>query len=367
VSSLARHPEDGIEALDALLFEAELWDSVRNKVLTTEDLVLDWGLANLLQLDSGPYAYADGKDLLQPSATEIDGRCKEDITEHTVSQYGFDFVRIQCDKAVILEFVGGQSARLLPAEAHSEEYFFWSNRGDLVDSRLTRQFDFTEIAGPLTLQFWTWYDLEKASDFVYLLASEDGQRWSFLETTSGSPAGDGVGMQLGFGFSGINRRQEWSRQTVDLSQFAGKRVTLRFEYVTDTSRTGEGFLIDDLSIVETNYWADFEDGPNGWESEGFVRINNLIPQHFRVSLVRSGNPVAIEHLTPDASNRVELSLDAGEEVVLAVMGATRHTRQPASYSLGLTPQARCQGTNFFQCTIETGTLGSRLPSLETLQ
>jgi hypothetical protein len=225
---------------------------------------------------------------------------------------------------------------LLPTEAHSGEHFFWSNRGDLVDTRLSRQFDFTEIAGPLTLQFWTWYELEKGSDFVYLVASEDGQHWSFLETTSGNPAGDTIGMQFGFGFSGVNRRHEWSRQTVDLSQFAGKRVTLRFEYVTDASRTGEGFLIDDISVAETNYQSDFEDGPGGWHGDGFVRISNKVPQDFRVSVVRSGNPATIDHLTLDASNRVRVSLNPGEEIVLLVMGSTRQTRQPARYTLSLT-------------------------------
>ncbi|MFQ5943882.1 MAG: hypothetical protein ACE5JF_10040, partial [Anaerolineales bacterium] len=336
VIALARHPDDGFEALDALLLEAELWDSSRNRVLTTEDLVLDWGLANHLQLEYGAHAYDDRRELIRPPATEFTGRCKENSTEHKVSQYGFDYIRIQCDKAGILEFSGGRTTNLLPTAAHSGQYFFWSNRGDLVDTKLTRQFDFTAIAGPITLQFWTWYELEKDADFVYLVASEDGQQWSFLETTSGNPPGDTVGMQFGFGFSGINRRHEWSRQTVDLSQFAGKRVTLRFEYVTDASRTGEGFFIDDISIAETNYYSGFEDGSGGWHGDGFVRISNKVPQDFRVSLLQSGDPPTTEHLTPDASNRVRLSFDPGEEVVLLVMGATRQTRQPAHYTLSLT-------------------------------
>ena len=336
VSALARHPADGLEALDALLLEADLWDSGRNRVLTTEEVVLDWGLANYLQLDSGPYAYADRRGIPRTPATEFIGRCKQNSSEHTVSQYGFDYIRVHCEKAAVLEISGVGSTKLLPTTVHSGQYFFWSNRGALVDTRLTREFDFTEVLGPLTLQFWTWYELEKGSDFVYLLATEDGQHWSFLETTSGHPAGDTVERQLGFGFSGINRRHEWSRQTVDLSRFAGKRVTLRFEYVTDGSRTGEGFLIDDLSVAEANYQSDFEDGPGGWHGEGFVRISNTIPQHFRVSVIRSGDPPTVEHLILDDSNRVRVSLEPGEEVVLVIMGATRHTRQPARYTLSLT-------------------------------
>ena len=95
-------------------------------------------------------------------------------------------------------------------------------------------------------------------------------------------------------------------------------------------------MIDDLSVIGTNYRADFEDGSEGWESEGFIRVNNTIPQQFRVAVVRAVEPVAVEDLTLDASNRAWVSLEAGEEVVLIVMGATRHTRQPARYTLSLT-------------------------------
>jgi immune inhibitor A len=40
----------------------------------------------------------------------------------------------------------------------------------------------------------------------------------------------------------------WINEMVDLSQYAGQNLTLRFEYVTDSNVTGEGFLLDDLSI-----------------------------------------------------------------------------------------------------------------------
>ena len=336
VRALAHHPADGLKAVDAVMFELELFDAARDRFLTADDLILDWGLANYLQRSFGPYAYMHSMEVPRASATENLGNCAELVLDHSVSQYGFDYFRFQCDDPVVLEFLGAPSTKLVPTTAHSGEYFFWSNRGDLVDTRLTREFDFTDAHGPLTLQFWTWYELEKGSDFVYLLASEDRNNWSFLETTSGNAVNEVAGTQMGFGYSGINRRYEWSRQTVDLSEFAGKRVTLRFEYVTDMSQTGEGFLIDDLSVLETDYRADFEDGPNGWESEGFVRVSNTIPQQFLVSLLRGGSPVAAEHLTLDASNGAIVNLDAGEEIVLVVMGASRHTRQPASYSLSLT-------------------------------
>ncbi|MCZ6530391.1 MAG: immune inhibitor A [Chloroflexi bacterium] len=337
VKALALHPQGGLEALDAVLLEASFWDSGSGQVLLSEDVLMDWGLANYLQLDAGNYAYGEGRDTARATETEFVSPCEAGSTDHTVSQYGFDYIRVKCKEAAQLTFVGDISSRLLPTRAHSGEYFFWSNRGNQADMTLTREFDFADVVGPLTLRFWTWYELEKNFDFVYLLASEDGESWSFLETTSGSPAPGTRGMQFGWGFTGINRLSEWSRQTVDLSQFAGMKVTLRFEYVTDTARTGAGFLIDDISIVETQYYSDFEDGNGGWNGDGFIRVNNAIPQSFRAAVVRLGGALSVEHLTLDASNHASVALDAGEEVVLVVMGATRHTRQPAGYMLSFSP------------------------------
>ena len=62
---------------------------------------------------------------------------------------------------------------------------------------------------------------------------------------------------------------------------------LRFEYVTDAAVNGEGMLIDDVSIPQIGYSTDFEDdAQHGWEGEGFVRVQNRLPQSFAVSLIR---------------------------------------------------------------------------------
>ena len=68
-----------------------------------------------------------------------------------------------------------RSQACLPADAHSGKYAFWSNKGDSSDMTLTRSFDFTEVNGPIEFSYWTWYDIEKGYDYVYLEASTDGQ------------------------------------------------------------------------------------------------------------------------------------------------------------------------------------------------
>ena len=136
------------------------------------------------------------------------------------------------------------------------------------------------------MTYWTWYDLEKDYDYVYLDASEDGQNWTILNTPACSDK-NLSGNNYGCGYNGTS--QDWVQQKVDLSQFAGKKVQLRFEYVTDGAVNGEGLLLDDFSIPAINYAADFEKDDGGWQANGFVRIQNSLPQTFSLALIEQGN------------------------------------------------------------------------------
>ena len=134
---------------------------------------------------------------------------------------------------------------------------------------LTREFDFTNQTGPLTMRYWTWYDLEKDYDYLYLTASLDGEDWQIQITPSGT-AEDPSGNSYGWGYNGVSSGGAgWIQEEVDLSDFAGKKVQLRFEYITDGAVNGEGFLVDDIEVPQIDYFADFETDDGGWSAEGF--------------------------------------------------------------------------------------------------
>jgi len=45
----------------------------------------------------------------------------------------------------------------------------------------------------------------------------------------------------------------WIEESVDLSDYSGKKIWLRFEYVTDAAVNGEGFFLDDVSVDAIGY------------------------------------------------------------------------------------------------------------------
>lgn len=333
--ALVADPENGMKSIDNALQQIDATDPRTGEPITSDDVFADWVVASYLQdpsVEEGRYTYNIYPDAPRPVETEAISSCPTGMETREVSQYGVDYLLLDCRGDYTLRFEGSVQVSVVPENPHSGDYAFWSNRGDESDMTLTRTFDFTEASGALTLNYWTWYDIEEDYDYLYLLASTDGgDTWQIIETPSGTDQ-DPSGNSYGWGYNGVSGR--WIEESVDISQFAGQEVILRFEYVTDAAVNGEGFLLDDVSIPEIDYSTDFESDEGGWEAAGWVRIENILPQTFRLSLIRYGDEITVEEIEVPADNATEIPLSIGgdvDEVVLVVSGTTPFTRQNAAY------------------------------------
>ena len=337
--ALAAHPANGMDSVDLVLHELDIRDSLSGDPISADDIALDWALTNFLldeDVGDGRFYYHNYRDAGKATATEVLTNCGSDPLLRDVHQYGTDYISITCPGQHTLRFTGSIQTTLLPIDEFSGDYSFWSNKGDESDMTMTRSFDFTENSGSLTLSYRTWYDIEEDYDYVYLLSSTDGENWDIITTPSGT-AEDPSGNSYGWAYNGLSGDGPiWIEETIDISHLSGKDVQLRFEYVTDAAVNGEGLLIDDIAIPEIDYYEDFESGDGGWESKGFVRVANVLPQNFRLALIRIGDQTTVEYLSLDENNSLDINFEINgdvEEVVLVVMGTTRVTRQVAAYQL----------------------------------
>lgn len=333
------HVENGLDSIDIVLKELGLTNPDTGAPLSADDVFTDWTVSNYLdqgEVPGGRFDYPVYPGAPKASATEEFSDCPVDPQDRTVSQYGSDYIRFTCKGQYTLSFQGSTEAPLLAERPYSGDYAFWSNKGDESDQTLTQTFDLSGVSGPVSLAFRTWYDIEKDWDYVYLLASTDGgNTWEFITTPSGTDTNP-TGNSYGWGYTG--QTQNWIREEVDLSKYAGKQVTLRFEYVTDAAVNGEGMLIDDIQIEAIGYRSDLEKDSGGWEAKGFVRVASLLPQSFRLTLITRGGETRVIPVTLDAQNRAEIPLEIGgdvDEAILVVSGTTRFTIQPASYTFGV--------------------------------
>lgn len=335
--AVVKDPDNGFDSIDNALKAINATDGLTSKPITADDVFIDWAVTNFVLDDSvadGRYVYNNYRGANQASATETIDSCPQSTMDRDVHQYGVDYISIDCAGDYTLSFTGSTVTNLLPADPNSGSYAFWSNKGDDSDMTLTREFDFTSVSAPIDFTFNTWYDVETDYDYVYFEVSEDGGKsWQIITTPSGT-AENPSGNSYGWGYNSVTNG--WMEESVDLSAYAGKKVQVRFEYVTDAAVNGEGFLIDDVHVDAVNYSTDFETDDGGWVGEGFVRVENVLPQTFRLALIIEGNDgtsVQMIELNADQTASIPLSLKDGESATLVVTGTTRFTREPAGYQI----------------------------------
>jgi immune inhibitor A len=334
--ALTSNPENDLTSVDNTLSTLKINDEATSKPITADDVFIDWAIALFVQnknVGDGRYAFHNYPDAPQTNPTETISTCPSSPFSRTVHQYGIDYLNITCAGNYNLHFEGSTVTGLLPVDAHSGLHSFWSNKGDESDMTLTREFDFTDASSPLSLSYWTWYDIEENWDYLYVEVSEDGKTWDIIKTPSGTDTNP-TGNSYGWGYTG--KTSGWIQEAVDLSAYAGKKVQVRFEYVTDAALNGEGLLLDDITVDAINYTADFETDNNGWTPEGFVRVENVLPQTFRLALIINSNgqtTVQMIDVHADQTADIPLELQSGDTATLVVTGTTRFTREHANYSI----------------------------------
>jgi immune inhibitor A len=336
--ALVADQRNGMESISSVLADLDIRDSLTDQTITAEDVFADWAVTNYLidpTVADGRYHYSILPETQTATPSQSINTCPSGSTTSDVAQFGVDYIKISCSGDYTLTFDGGNTTNLLPIAPYSGETYFWSNQGDHSNMYLQRTFDLTSTSGRVEMTYQTWYDLEKDYDYAFVSASTDDVNWKILNTTScttENPSGNSYGCGLN-GQSG-----GWQLETVDLTDFTGKLVTVRFDYITDAAVNGDGMVIDNIQVTAINYFTDFESDDGGWQGEGFVRVQNTLPQFFRVSLITFGDQVNVDHLVLDEDNRIEFDINLGEDiesVVLVISGTTPYTRQRAIYQVGI--------------------------------
>ncbi|MDP2675681.1 MAG: immune inhibitor A [Dehalococcoidia bacterium] len=323
-AALVAEPGDGIGGVNAYL---------RDFDTTFEHVFADWVIANYLDEPSGPYAH-EGVDLSPPPTTPA----AVGTAEATVHQFAADYLKVDPPAGGAVFSFDGSDEVTVGIEPYdgapstgSGQGFWWSNAGDDMDTRLTREFDLSGLASA-TLRYRAWFETERGWDYAYVAASTDGgETWRALPATHTSDY-DPVGAAYGPGYTG-NSSGKWTQESADLTPFAGRKVLVRFEYVTDDAAHARGFAVDDISIPELGF-SDGADSDGDWQAEGFLRIEKPLPQRFVMQLIERGDGSAVRRLELDAGNRTEVALDGPATIVVAAV--TDGTRQPAGYRWTLT-------------------------------
>ncbi len=357
VRSIAQNNQGltGFNAVDYALYANGLSQQ------TSETILQQFVLTNYFNRRTADKAYN-----YQAIASHIDRLTPLSVNtpkQETLNQYGAAYYSVQGgDKGFTLNFQGAATTGLAPAKPHSGQMAWWSNRGDNSEMSLTRSVDLSNVK-QATFSFWTWFNIEPNYDWLYIeVSTDDGKTWQVLPgakyTTDRDPTGKqyGPGMTGQSGAEGLNLtdteeiKAVWVNEAVNLSKYAGQKIKLRLDYLTDEAYSKAGALFDDFQIPEIGWQDDVESGENGWESQGFIRSNVTLPQHFFVQVVRrdgecgsattadlskadNGQP-CIQEVALDNTNAGRLTVPYRQAVIVVSPWAIK-TVAPASYSLEL--------------------------------
>jgi immune inhibitor A len=345
IQTLVANHATGIIAVNSTLATLDLTDMITGKTLTAEDVFADWAVANFLNdsnIAQGQYGYI-GYAEKAPSPTDTITDCPTGPILASVHQYGTRYIELTCQGSLTINFSGSERVSLVPTMPHSGSYAMWSSREDESDTTLSRQFDLSGVESA-NLDYWIWWKIESDYDYAYVEVSvDDGKTWKIIPTPSGTSANP-VGSNLGFGYTGCSGGGEtgagcspqWINEKVDLSAYAGQKIQVRFEYITDAALNYPSLMLDDISVPEINYTCNFETDDCDWDSNGFVRVDNILPQTFVVQLIhKSGGQTTVERLPLDANRQGSLSLNlkSGDMAILVVSGTTPFTTEKASFEL----------------------------------
>jgi hypothetical protein len=239
-----------------------------------ESFVGDWAIANLLDDPESDPRY--GYRSIDPGLPSVYDRVKllPATIEGALPPFGVHYIDIGTTGNVSMTFSAETETRLFPSPPSGSETVWYAPPADNLDATLTTELDLTDV-DEASLAFWAWHDLEEGYDFAYVLVSaDDGETW---EIVTPEPVLDG---EFGPALSGRSvdidsAEDEWIKLTLDLGDYIGRKLRLRFEVLTDYAVSGRGFAVDTSTF----------DPKLNWVTDGFLRHDGEVQPGWMLRLV----------------------------------------------------------------------------------
>ena len=315
----------------------------------------DWLVANWLDKPdaaSGQFGYAN-RDVKVAGA----GTGDASAADSSAQPYAGDYYEVT--GAGKLTTTAEDPIAVIPATQGQPKpvggFFAWSNRADELITYLERKADLGGAKAP-TLTFKHWYQIEEDWDYAYVRVSTDGgNTYKFVNTTEcGGRATDPNGNNRAITESGgiTGNSDGWQTCSLDLTEFAGGPVLIRFEYDTDQAVTEAGYVVDNVKLTDGDkvLWrtTNFEKRTRAFKfgGDGLLKWMRLKPLKKNKPLYQvvsvTGNKVVRKTLTRRKFNRADGKLVQtrpvafnSEKTVLIFTSTTPIATSPFAYSYNI--------------------------------
>jgi immune inhibitor A len=167
------------------------------------------------------------------------------------------------------------------------EYEYYGGKGNEMENSMVATIDLTNATESATLYHSLWYDIEPFWDFAFVQVSEDGgETWTSLATPNTTTEMDPSAYpSIPGNLPGYTGNSDgWIHEEIDLSDYVGKEIQLRYLYITDWASTLTGIFVDDVRITadgEEVFADGAEDGQDSFTLDGFTKETGTdVTEHY---------------------------------------------------------------------------------------
>jgi immune inhibitor A len=161
--------------------------------------------------------------------------------------------------------------------AYAGDYQFYSHKGDMLENSLSFSVDLP--AGTSTLSMKARWEIEEDYDYVQVLVNDTSIAGN--HTNSNNPYYPTIGEYVSGNSADILAAEgdlKWVDLTFDLTNFAGQRVIIKMNYITDQAVGGYGFVTDEIKVTNGSNVITMIDGETADQVtlDGFSRLSDEI-------------------------------------------------------------------------------------------
>ncbi|ARU59893.1 peptidase M6 [Tumebacillus avium] len=164
-------------------------------------------------------------------------------------------------------------------------YEFFGGVGDEIDTNMVASVDLTGKTSA-TLEFDSWYKIEQDWDFAFVQVSEDnGATWKSIgNANTTSSAVSGAYPTVLSNLPGLTGNSNgWTKQSFDLSAYAGKQIQVAVRYITDWGTSEAGIYVDNVKVTAdgAELLNDGAEGTSSFTLDGFTKSDgNIYSDHY---------------------------------------------------------------------------------------
>jgi hypothetical protein len=299
--------------------------------VTLDQVFADWTITNYVNnpyVGQGQYYYQSLKLPTRALAHDLN---VGDDQRSVINEYGADYWQIAAPGTYTINFKADKSVTLFNDKPASGNWMWWSYNEPQGAARLDHDFDLSKVTGSAELTFKGWWNLADFSLVQVLASSDGGKTWDILKAT------DSATCHLTGNVTPclMSKSAGWKSESVDLSDYVGKKMRLRFEYLTN-GLASTGFFLDDIAIPAINYSDNVETLDTGWSAQGFLRTTAALPQYWAVNIIARDEPPTIMPIVLDDNNSAKTQItvpDGGAVIVIDAMAP--FVNGAANYALNL--------------------------------